>query len=67
MSNKCELLTNCGFFNKYRPVNELACKWFVKEYCLGIKMDECKRKEYRIQTGELPNDDLMPNGQVAKE
>ena len=67
MSSECELLSNCGFFNKYRSVNELACKWFIKEYCLGTKQNECQRKEYLRQNNEMPDDDLMPNGQIAKK
>ena len=62
MALKCELLDRCGFFKKYQPIEELACKWLVQEYCQGTRMDECRRKEYLQRHGKLPSDDMMPSG-----
>ena len=53
---QCELLDKCGFFLKYRDTLNLACRGFIKTYCEGEKMDECKRKEYRLKHGAPPHD-----------
>ncbi len=62
METKCELLDKCGFFKQYRETKDLACRGFIRMYCTGPKMNECKRKEYRKQYGVPPADNLMPNG-----
>ena len=64
---QCELLEKCGFFLKYRNTLNLACRGFIKTYCEGEKMDECKRKAYRLQHGQAPADDMMPSGQMMPE
>ncbi len=64
MAQECELLDKCGFFRKYQKTKDLACKGFIASYCRGAKMDECKRKEYRIKNGTPPVDDMMPTGQM---
>ena len=62
MDQECEKLTTCGFFKKYGEVKDLACKGFIIQYCLGDKMNECKRKEYSIKHGQAPSDEMMPTG-----
>jgi hypothetical protein len=62
MAQECELLDKCGFFKKYQPTKDLACKGFIQQYCRGPKMTECKRKEHRQKHGIPPSDDMMPNG-----
>jgi len=64
MKEECELLGVCGFFQKYQAVKDLACRGFIRLYCRGPKMDECKRKQYRREQGELPSDDMLPSGQT---
>jgi len=64
MSQECELLGTCGFFRKYQSSNELACQGFIQQYCKGPKQGQCKRKEYRLQHGTPPSDDMMPSGQM---
>jgi hypothetical protein len=64
MENECELLNKCGFFKKYQSTKDLACKGFMLSYCKGLKMNECKRKEYRIKNGAPPIDDMMPSGHI---
>ena len=66
MSQDCELLETCGFFKKYQETKELACRGFINQYCKGPKLDECKRKEYRLKNGEPPSDDMMPSGQIIR-
>ena len=63
----CELLETCGFFDKYRHSLDMACKGFLKTYCHGSQMDECKRKEYRKANGKPPHDDMLPTGQMMPE
>lgn len=65
MEQKCELLDKCGFFKKYRETQNLACRSFMRNYCEGPRMDECKRKEYRKQHGVPPDDDMMPSGHMV--
>ena len=60
----CELLEHCGFFKKYKGSKNLMCAGFVKKFCHGEKMDECKRKQYRMQHGKPPEDDMMPSGHI---
>jgi hypothetical protein len=60
----CELLATCGFFQKYQKSLDLACKGFIRTYCNGSKMDECKRKLYRREHGTPPGDNMLPTGQM---
>ncbi len=64
MSQQCELLENCGFFKKYNTTKELACRGFIRKYCMGPLMNECKRKEYLAANGVPPVEDMMPSGQM---
>jgi len=45
MDQACEKLTTCDFFKKYSEVKDLACRGFINQYCLGDKLNECKRKQ----------------------
>ncbi len=63
----CELLSVCGFFQKYENSLNMACKGFITTYCKGPQMDECKRKIYRQEHGVPPDDDMMPTGQQVPE
>jgi len=60
----CELLDRCGFFRKYEASLHLACRGFVKSYCRGPLMVECKRKDYRKAHNTAPPDDMLPTGQM---
>ena len=62
MKEECEILNQCGFFKKYQAVKDLACRGFIRLYCRGPKMDQCKRKQYRAEHGVPPSDDMMPSG-----
>jgi hypothetical protein len=62
MAQECELLESCGFFKKYQPTNDLACRWLIQQYCQGPKMTECKRMEYHLEHGMPPSDDMLPSG-----
>jgi hypothetical protein len=67
MKEECELLETCGFFQKYRFVDNEACETLIAMYCKGSMMDECKRKEYRNKHGEPPSDDMLPDGEMIVE
>ncbi len=67
MADTCERLSTCGFFKKYGQDKSLACKGFVSRYCMGDRMNECKRKEYFEAHGNPPSDDMMPNGRVVSK
>jgi len=58
----CERLENCGFFEKYRATKDLACRGFMRLYCMGPKQSECRRKTYWSEHGVPPSDDIMPSG-----
>lgn len=64
MSQKCQHLQNCGFFQKYQSGKNLTCKVFVMRFCEGTEMENCKRKEYRMKHGNPPSDEMMPSGQM---
>ena len=66
MSQECELLSKCGFFNKYKETKSAACNGLIRLYCKGEKMNECKRKEYRLKNGTPPSDDMYPNGSMVR-
>lgn len=62
MEQQCANLANCGFFRKYETSKQLACRGFIRQYCKGSSMDDCKRKAYKAEHGKPPSDDMMPNG-----
>lgn len=63
---ECELLAKCGFFNKFGKSHDAACRGLANMYCMGPKMDECKRKQYRQQHGSPPPDNMLPGGAMMK-
>lgn len=64
MAKECNLMAKCGFFNKYRSTKELVCIGSIRQYCMGPKLDECKRKEHRKKTGSAAPEDMMPSGEI---
>ena len=58
----CEFLAGCAFFNKYKDTLGPAYDGFVALYCKGPKLEECKRRIYRISEGEPPAEEMLPNG-----
>lgn len=67
MDGHCELLETCGFFKKYKVIDDLVCEELIATYCKGPKMNECKRKQYRTDQGLLPSDDMLPTGEMIAE
>jgi hypothetical protein len=64
VAQTCENLDKCGFFKQHGGENDLACKWYIREYCNGSKQAECKRKQYKQENGTPPADDMLPSGQA---
>lgn len=64
---ECELLEDCGFFKKYMYSLEMECRGYLMTYCHGSLMSECKRKEFREVNGFLPDDDMLPSGQMMPD
>ena len=58
----CQFLSACAFFNKYKESLGSAYDGFVALYCKGPKLEQCKRRQYRIENGLPPDDDMLPNG-----
>ncbi len=59
---QCEIIETCGFINKYKERNALACQGFIRMYCQGGKHSLCVRRRFLEQSGKYPCDDLLPNG-----
>jgi hypothetical protein len=66
MAQECELLKECGFLRKYQNINPFACKGFIKKYCRGPRMPECKRMQYSLEHGTQPSDDMLPTGDILR-
>jgi hypothetical protein len=64
---ECELLETCGFFKKHQKSLEMECRGFLKTYCHGPGMNECKRKVFRRENGHPPHDDMLPSGQMMPD
>jgi hypothetical protein len=67
MDEECELLSTCGFFRKYNETRDLECEGFIRLYCKGPKMAQCKRKAYLEEHGTPPSDDMLPSGYLFKQ
>jgi hypothetical protein len=67
MEESCELLSNCGYFDKYKDSKTTLCQGWIRQFCQGPKMNECKRKMYRHTHGTPPPVDMMPSGHMMPE
>lgn len=64
MSLKCEHFEMCGFLKKYKSLNEIGCRGYIRMYCEGIKLEHCRRKQHFSLHGGPPPDDMLPNGKM---
>ncbi len=64
LTQECELLSKCGFFQKYMGTYENACEKMISDYCKGPGQVKCKRKAYRKKHGKPPIDDMLPTGGI---
>jgi len=64
---ECHLLEKCGFFIRYASSAAIDSDQFIRNYCRGLRMHECKRLQYRNQYGVPPSDQMMPDGTMVRE
>ena len=60
----CQFLDKCAFFRKYKQHLGGAYHGFVSMYCRGPKLEECKRRQFRLEKGVPPSDEMLPNGKT---
>lgn len=60
----CQFLEGCAFFLKYKERLGGAYDGFVSRYCKGPKLEECKRRQFRLEKGAPPAEDMLPNGAI---
>ncbi len=66
MDRECKMLQLCGFVKKHCSGNDLAGLWYRAEYCTGEKQDQCQRKQYMIEHGKVPVNDMAPTGEIMQ-
>ncbi len=65
MTDKCEFLETCGFFNNYKANSEVIKQGWVKLYCADkVKAKRCERLKIRQNTGKPPADNMAPTGKM---
>ncbi|MFH0925036.1 MAG: hypothetical protein V1872_05300 [bacterium] len=65
MSEKCELLEKCGFFNNFKGNTEVIKEGWIKMFCQNKeKSESCERKKLRKKTGKPPVDNMTPTGKI---
>jgi len=65
LSDACELLEKCGFFNNYKGNTEVVKKGWIQMFCNSIeKSERCERKKIRKKTGTPPADNMAPTGSM---
>lgn len=67
MTETCELLSTCAYFEKYKDSKMTLCQGWIRQYCQGPQMDQCKRKLYRKEHDTAPPVDMMPSGHMTPE
>jgi len=58
----CQFLENCAFFIQYKHLIGSAYEGFVRMYCKGPRLEQCKRRQFRLEKGVPPAQDMLPNG-----
>ena len=67
MSEECEFLEKCGFFNNYEHHTEAIKYQWIVMFCKDReKSKECKRKEFRLKHGKPPADNMTPTGRMLE-
>ena len=65
MSENCQFLEKCGFFNNYKGNSEVIKEGWINLFCNNLEWsEECERKKYRKRTGEPPADNMSPTGKM---
>jgi hypothetical protein len=58
----CQFLDKCAFFIQYKDLLGSAYDGFVRMYCKGPRLEKCKRRQFRLEKGVPPAQDMLPNG-----
>ena len=65
MSEQCEFLDTCGFFQNYRGNTEVIKQGWVTLFCENEgKSKQCERKRIREESGKPPADNMCPTGKL---
>jgi hypothetical protein len=65
MSQPCELLEKCGFFENYKANTDVVREGWIRMFCESLeKSERCERKKIRRQTGQPPPHNLAPTGRL---
>jgi hypothetical protein len=63
MSDPCEHLETCGFFQRYRSQSEVVKQTWTQMFCLSNRgCQHCERRRIRAASGMPPPDNLTPTG-----
>jgi len=64
MTEKCERLVKCGFFNNFNGNTEVIKQGWVRMYCENKdKSEKCNRK-MMSKTGKTVPDNMTPTGKM---
>ena len=65
MSDQCELLEKCSFFNEFKGNTDNVIKGWIRMYCHSKEKSEtCERKKLRKKTGQAPPPNMTPTGKM---
>ncbi|MBN1436725.1 MAG: hypothetical protein JW936_06600 [Sedimentisphaerales bacterium] len=65
MSDECEFLSKCGFFQNFSGNSETVKEGWIKIFCKDKdKSETCKRSQIRRETGIAPPDNMTPTGKL---
>ncbi|MCL2716965.1 MAG: hypothetical protein FWD68_21060 [Alphaproteobacteria bacterium] len=63
MSERCERVEICGFFNSYEGSSDATNQTWIRMFCCSAeKSAECRRKIYLEKMKEPPPDNMTPTG-----
>jgi hypothetical protein len=65
MTNTCEHLKVCGFFNNFKGNSETINQGWIKLFCENLANSEfCERKQFNRRAGCPPVDNMAPTGKL---
>ena len=65
MEEKCEFFKKCRFFTDYQHNTEVVKAGWIRMYCENKeKSEKCTRKRLFQEKGEMPLDNMTPDGQI---
>ena len=68
MSEQCNQLKQCEFFNRFQGNLDVLKDGWIEGYCNNLEKSEtCERNKIFKKTGMLPPDNVTPTGSVIEE